>query len=190
MYTRIFITSIMILVLALADHSTAQSPVKQHQEESSFKKHSISFCPIVPFFGIYAMHYTYRLNQRSELITGLSYMNINFDGIGQTNSPALILGYRHYLWKNLHLEYEIWPAYDAFYESNEGRYYRGFDIWNEFRLGYKFNFKVAGQDSFVNFQMPFGFGLYASNKPQSFKDHESKNPYFYFPPIITIGLSF
>jgi len=190
MNTRVFTAFIMMSVLALTNQSTAQGMAQQVPEEPSFNKHSIAFCPIVPFFGIYAVHYNYRVNQNSELIAGLSYMNIKFDGIGHTNSPALILGYRQYLWRNLHVEYEIWPAYDAFYESNEGRYYRGFDVWNEFRFGYKFEFSVAGQDSFVNCQMPFGFGLYSSNKPQSFKDHASKNPFFYFPPIITVGISF
>lgn len=153
-------------------------------------RHSIDIFPFAPLIDIYGIHYIYQLTPKDELIIGFSYMNIKFDGIGETNSPALILGYRRYLWKNLHVEYEIWPSYDDFYEYNEKKYYSGFDIWNEFRIGYIFDFKVSNLPFFVNVQWPFGFGLYGSNKPDSFWEFEKENKFFYFPPLIFVGLKF
>lgn len=153
-------------------------------------RHSLSFNPMVPFVGIYALHYSYRLTDHSEFITGFSYMNIQFEGSGHSNSPALILGYRRYLWKGLHLEYEIWPAFDAFYEKNENRFYKGFDLWNEFRLGYKYGFTAGNKQLYANLQWPFGFGLYASNKPESFRKLAETDKYFYFPPLLSFGISF
>jgi hypothetical protein len=116
-------------------------------------------------------------------------MNIRYD-FGSTHAPAVIAGYRHYFWKSLHVEYQIWPAYDSFCEKNEAKYYKSFDVSNEFRLGYQFDFSMAALPCFVSLQWPFGFGLYSSNKPQSFKNHEKVNRFFYFPPSLFLGVTF
>jgi hypothetical protein len=160
----------------------------EEKEEPQYK-HSLDFSPFSPLFEIYALQYGYHLSSHDELILGAAYMNIHFD-MGHTNSGSLILGYRRYLWKKLHIEYQIWPTADHFYEKNEGGYYDSFDIWNEFRLGYRFDFTISGLPFYVNIQWPFGFGLYASNKPESFKEHERENRFFYFPPIVYLGMRF
>lgn len=122
-------------------------------------KHSIDFSPLSPLFKIYGVHYSYHFSQKDELILGAAYMNIHYD-FGNTNAPTLILGYRRNLWKKLHLEYQLWPTYDNFYEKNENEYYKSYDIWNEFRLGYKFDFTISKLPLYINLQWPFGFGLY------------------------------
>lgn len=152
-------------------------------------KHAVDVSPLSPFIDIYGVHYIYRFSPKDELITGLSYMNIHYD-FGYTNSPALIIGYRRYLWKNLHVEYELWPCYDEFYESYEQKYYQSFDLWNEFRIGYRFDFKVAERSFYLNLQWPFGFGLYAGNKPEKFMDQQEKERFFYFPPLFFVGMRF
>ena len=45
---------------------------------------------------------------------------------------------------------------------------------------------------FVSAQWPFGFAIYASNKPQSFKDFEKKNDnrFFYKAILVFIGIRF
>ena len=157
--------------------------------KNQYSKHSIDFCPVSPLINIYGIHYNYHLTPKDELIAGVGYMNIDFD-FGTTHSPALIIGYRRYLWKNLHIEYQIWPCYDNFYEKNEDKYYKSFDVWNEFRFGYQFNFKILGKPCYTSIQWPFGFGLYASNKPQSFKEHEKDNRFFYQFPLWFVGFRF
>jgi len=168
-------------------------PLKAQEGDSlSFiteKKHSVDTCPISPLINIYGVHYNYKLSPKDELICGLSYMRIQYD-FGNTNSPALIAGYRRYLWRNLHAEYQIWPCYDEFYEKNEKKYYKGFDIWNEFRLGYQFDFQLYGKPCYLSFQWPFGFGLYAGNKPKSFTDYEKDNRFFYQFPLFFTGIRF
>jgi hypothetical protein len=123
------------------------------------------------------------------MILGSAYTNIHFD-FGNTNAATIVLGYRRYFWKNLHIEYQLWPDYDRFYEKNESKYYNGFDLWNELRLGYKLDFSILEFPCFINFQWPFGFGIYAQNKPESFKEHEEKNRFFYFPPMFFLGVRF
>jgi len=152
-------------------------------------KYSIDTSPLSPLFKIYGVHYNYRFEPKSEIILGLSYMNIHYD-FGNTNAPAIIIGYRRYIWKKLHFEYQLWPTYDNFYEKNEDKYYKSFDLWNEFRLGYQFDFTVSEFPLYINLQWPFGFGLFASNKPDSFKEFEKDNRFFYFPPLIFLGIKF
>lgn len=156
-------------------------------------KNSIDTCPMSPMFKIYAIHYCRKITDHSELIAGPYYANIHYKDIGNTNAPGFIVGYRHYFWKALHLDYQLMPQWDHFYEKNENKTYPlGFDLWNEFRLGYVWDFKVASVPAFINVQWPFGFILITddSAKPQSFKDHAKDNPFFYFPPMFFLGVRF
>lgn len=152
-------------------------------------RHSVDLFPLAPLIDIYGAHYLYRVSKRSALITGLAYMQLEKDS-GTTHSPAIITGYRFYIWKNLHMEYELWFCYDRFYEKNEQKNYRGFDLWNEFRIGYRFDFAISGVPFYVNIQWPFGFGLYSSNKPQSFLDEVAADPFFYQIPMLFVGMRF
>lgn len=152
-------------------------------------RHSIEFSPMSPLFNIYALQYNYRMTSSDELILGVAYTNIQYD-FGETNAATAIIGYRRFFWKNLHIDYQLWLDYDRFYEKNEDRYYRGVDVWNEFRLGYRFDFTLVRLPAFINLQWPFGFGLYAQNKPESFKEHEKDNRFFYFPPMFFFGIRF
>ena len=166
---------------------TASTDIPVHTGESL--RHSLDFSPLSPLFRIYALQYNYYLTPGDELILGGAYTNLQWD-FGETNAATLILGYRRYLWKNLHIEYQLWPDYDWFYEKKEGKIYPGFDLWNEFRLGYRVDFTAMNQPLYLNFQWPFGFGLFDANKPESFKQHEEENPYFYFPPMFFPGFRF
>lgn len=139
-------------------------------------RHSVDISPVSPFIGIWVAQYAYAVTPKNELMTGISYMNLPYD-TGSTHAVSVFLGYRRYLWKGLHLEYQIWPMVDWFYEKHEGRYYRSFDLWGEGRIGYRIDFDIGDAHLYVNVQWLFGNGFYASNKPQSFHDeveHESK----------------
>lgn len=187
MNKHLLISIITILIFPLC--LTAQVSGQKSKPGYEQYRHSVDFSPISPLIKIYGVHYNYKLNEKDELITGLGYMNIHFD-FGNTNSPALILGYRRYLWRNLHLEYQLWPCYDEFWEKNERKIYKSFDVWNEFRLGYQFNFRISRLPLYTSVQWPFGFGLYASNKPESFKEHEKSNRFFYQFPLLFVGFRF
>jgi len=165
----------------------------QERPGATDRRHSIDFCPMSPMFKIYAIHYGRRLSQSSELIVAPYYANIHYEDIGNTDAPGFIVGYRRYLWRGLHIDYQLMPQWDHFYEKNENKTYPlGFDLWNEFRLGYVWDFRVAGVPAFINFQWPLGFALYSddSAKPESFKKHAREHPLFYFPPMFFIGIRF
>jgi hypothetical protein len=156
-------------------------------------KNAIDLCPLSPMFRIYAIQYSYRFAPNSEVIVGPYYANIHYEDIGNTNAPGFIIGYRHYIWRSLHVEYQVIPQWDHFYEKNEDKTYPlGFDLWNELRLGYGWDFEVGNLPMYINLQWPFGFALYSdkSAKPESFKEHVRKDPFFYYPPMIFLGIRF
>ncbi len=186
---RFYILFISIFLVGLDG-----SPLFAQAPESSpvVYNNSVDFCPLSPMINIYAIHYCRRLTPRSEVIVGPSYMRISYEDIGHTDAPGFIVGYRHYLWKNLHIDYQLMPMWDRFYDTEAEKRYYGFDLWNEFRLGYSWDFKVGKIPAFFNLQWPFGFALYSDpdGKPESFKKHAEENPLFYFPPLFFLGVRF
>ena len=92
-----------------------------------------------------------RLGEKNELLLGLAYANIKYDR-GRSHAPTGIVGYRRYLWKKAHVEYQLWSSYNWYYESDERRYYEGAELWNEFRPGYTFDFRMAGQPVFMGWR--------------------------------------
>lgn len=151
-------------------------------------RHSIEISPMSPVFKIWAVQFSYRLSPKNEGILGLAYANIKYDE-GRSHAPTLLIGYRHFFWKGLHLEYQLWPAYNAYFENNEVAYYKGFELWNEFRTGYLIDFMIGDTPVFINPQLLFGFGLYAGNKPESFKK-QVENEFLFVYPNVFVGIRF
>lgn len=185
-----FKLQLLIVVIAISMQQGANAQIIKDSSDIIFPRHSIEISPITPIGNVYTLQYNYRLTKKNELITGLSFVNIRYEDIGRNSAPGILLGYRRFLWKTLHVQYELWPGYDSFYEQNENKHYNGFQLWNEFRIGYQFNFKIKSQESYVSIQWPLGFYLIKGNKPQSFVDYEKENRFFYNVPLIYVGLRF
>jgi hypothetical protein len=143
-------------------------------------QNALEFSPLSPVIDIYALQYARALGGRDELLLGASYANIEYDH-GRSHAPGLIVGYRRYVWRRAHLEYQLWPSYNRYHEYVERRYYDGFELWNEFRPGWTFDFRAGRVPAFVNLQCLIGFALVGGNKPQSFKDQVEDEPVFVSP---------
>jgi hypothetical protein len=150
----------------------------------------IEASPASPFIHIYAAQYARRLGEKNELLLGFAYANIKYDH-GRSHAPTAIVGYRRYLWRNAHVEYQLWPSYNWSYESDEKRYYNGAELWNEFRPGYTFDFHIGSRPVFVNVQYLIGFGLYGDeSKPQSWKDQRDAEGELFMAPMAFMGWRF
>lgn len=156
--------------------------------EKSRSKHTIEFSPFSPVFNIWAVQYTYHFAPRSELMLGAAYANIKYPE-GRSHAPGLILGYRYYLAKGFHLEYQLWPAWNAYYEKNEQKYYKGLELWNEFRGGYVWDFQLGNHTFSLIPQVLAGFGLLPGNKPDSFMKHV-KDEGLFVAPVLFVGYKF
>ena len=158
-------------------------------------KNSVSTDPLLPLFNSFAIIYEYGKKPRSSLILGLWYGKttetypklLKYPGYAVNISP--IFAYRQYLWKKLHLEYQLYPGFTKYYENIEDKYYRSFNLFNEFRVGYKFVFQISKLPILLNLQIPVGFTIFDSNEPATFKTVRKQDPIFYiFYPNIYLGI--
>jgi hypothetical protein len=154
------------------------------------ERSAVEFSPVSPFIRIYAAQYARRLTDRDELILGGAYANIKYDD-GQSHAPTAIIGYRRYVWRKAHVEYQLWPSYNWYWEENEEKYYPGAELWNEFRFGYTFDFHIRRTPWFVNVQYLVGWGLYGDeSKPQSWKDQVAREGEVFQAPMFFMGWRF
>jgi hypothetical protein len=82
-------------------------------DRDTVQRHHVETYPIMAFVRVYSAQYAYRLSGRNELIVGLAYVNVDIhdrDGVavGQLNAPTLPVGFRRYLWRNAHVEYQLY----------------------------------------------------------------------------------
>ena len=179
---------IFLLSLSFVTNASAQGLDSASAKAEYY--HSIDFSPLSPFFKIYAIQYCYEFSAKNELMLGVAYTNIRNDDVGINHDPTIIIGYRRYLWKNLHIEYQLWPGYNHYYSIKEDKYYDGIDIWNEFRIGYGMNFHISTLPVFINYQILAGFAIYPGNKPQVFTDWAKGQPFVFVSPMIFFGVRF
>jgi hypothetical protein len=178
------------LLFAASAMELAAQPARSEREH----RHSAETYPIMALFKVYSVQYAYRAWPRTELIAGLAYVNVEVSDrtdavIGQLNAPTIPIGLRRYLWRNAHLEYQLWPAYNRYYDRVGERYYDGFDLYNEIRGGYRVDFTLGRRPLFTNLQYVYGFGLYPGNKPENFRQAVEDAPPFHVPSI-SIGMHF
>jgi hypothetical protein len=187
---RPVLTFLIAIMLVGSQMLFAQS--SESEQNELLLKNSIEISPMSPMMNIYALQYGYSFDHHNDLILGLAYMAIPFDKVGRTHASSLIIGYRRNFGYGIHAEYSVYPMYDNFYEENKKEYFNGVDIWNEFRLGYQYDFNISDVPVYVKAQLPFGFAIYSENKPKSFKDkvNEGDNKFFYKAVIVYVGIRF
>lgn len=159
--------------------------------------HSVYTDPLLPFFKLVIVNYSYRFNEKDEVILGLTASRAEttptkyLEYPGHVTSLGAITGYRRYLFKGLHADFWLMPAYSSAYERDENQYYKGFSLYNEFRLGYTFDIERFQIPLLLHLQWPLGFSLLDTNKPESFRELDRQDPLFYiFIPNIWFGFRF
>jgi hypothetical protein len=163
----------------------------------STKRHTISTDPFLPFFSSFAIVHEYKAHEKLGVISGLwiSRANATYPGEfkypGHVDNYSIILAIRGYAWRSLHTEYQLYPGYSRFYLDGKSNPTSSFSLFNEFRIGYVFNFTIGRVPLSLNLQWPVGFTLYESNEPPAFREVKLKDPIFYiFYPNIYLGYRF
>ncbi|MDV7395577.1 hypothetical protein RZS08_29585, partial [Arthrospira platensis SPKY1] len=91
----------------------------------------------------------------------------------------------------MHVEYQLYPGYAKYYEENEQQFYKSFNLFNELRVGYRFNFRFFKLPFMINMQFPVGFTIIDTHEPSTFKDIRKQDPVFYiFYPNLYLGIRF
>ncbi len=186
---RVRILTVLLLLASASCFAGEERPIR-----SSTNRHFIETFPIMAAFKVYSVQYSYALSSRLDLVTGLAYVNVFIDNrhgdrIGRLHSPTIPVGLRAYAWRALHVEYQLWPAWNAYQDIEGERWYKGFDLYNEIRGGYRLDFSLVGVPLFTNLQYVYGFGLVPGNKPRNFMDAVEDAPPFHVPSA-SIGIRF
>ncbi|MBN2280791.1 MAG: hypothetical protein JXQ65_09430 [Candidatus Marinimicrobia bacterium] len=146
-----------------------------------------------PMGDIFIVQYGRKISETNELIVGVSYTNpkilnvIQYPGTEQI--LTLELGYRKYLWRNLHAEIQIDPQYFNCKDTIKNKTYNGFGLTPEIRYGYRFDFKIKKLPLFINLQWFVGYHL-INPKPESFKKVDGGSLYISPIPMFFLGLRF
>lgn len=146
-----------------------------------------------PIVRIYMVKAGYHITEHSELGFGFAFQNWRNDDVvpmGQSNAWTIPLSYRYYFWRNFNLEVELWPAYNHFESFVDGRTYKGFELWIEYRAGYRFAlpFNLS-----LNVQPGLGHPVWAQHRWPGLED-KSRSEFIgdmvIFVPQVLVGLRF
>jgi len=134
---------------------------------------------------IYMLQASYSVSQMGDVLTGFAYQDWKNDQ-GHSHAYTLLIGYRQFIWKGFHTEAELWPAYNPFHSSVDGKIYKGLELWLSLRIGYRFDFDLGSQDLFILLQPGVGFGI-ARQNPWPKLEEDSKA---IFEPQLIVGIRF
>jgi hypothetical protein len=174
------------------------APIEATCQEIAGEGLSLETSAIDPFFSIYFLRCHIEASPKDAFLFGAYYLYSEKTFSGQAypgtySGFAPIVGYRRFLWNRLYLEYQLFPMY-ADYRDSEGRAEaEGFELWNELHLGYRLDFRLGGIPLFLNLQGLVGICLLKTDEPPEFRAVEESNPAFYFPnfyvlPNLLLGL--
>lgn len=192
-----FITTFLVFMHPDINSQDVQREREGNMSEVPVLIHALSTEPLLPFFSSFVALYEYRPVKRNGFLLGFWYgkststypKDLEYPGYVQNYSA--ILAYRFYFWKNLHAEYQLYPGLSVFYDEVADRRYNSFSLFNEFRIGYRFDLQIGKIPFLLCLQLPVGFTLYESNEPESFRSVRKQDPVFYiFIPNIYLGIRF
>jgi hypothetical protein len=142
---------------------------------------SLEFSPVMMPVGFYGFRLVRPVTQRGNLIGGYMYQNFTNEW-GQSHAHTVLVGYQHFVWKGLHGEVELWPAYNRWRSSVDDVVYPGFEIWGEARTGYRIDLETRGKRWYLLPQVLFGTGIWREASPPG-----PENGTFVFP-VLWVGV--
>lgn len=146
-----------------------------------------------PAARIYMLKASFRYSEKSELGFGPAFQNWkNTDKapLGQANAYTLLLSYRFYFFRNFNIELELWPAYNHFNSYEDNTTYKGFELWVEYKLGYK---ATLTKNLYINLQPGIAHGVWLQNKWPGMQADTTRDlikSSFVFVPQVMLGWTF
>jgi len=144
------------------------------------------------------LNYGYRLNQKdniiAEVITWTYYEPLGTYGSseefyhGKVRAYGIGLGYQRFHWKNLYTTVEPTFFLQQFYETDGTKIQKGFQLYLQFILGYRFEF--FKKRMFIEPAYALKYWPVNTNFPESFAAIESGAPKYKFEPSLNFGFRF
>ncbi|KAA3612016.1 MAG: hypothetical protein D8M58_19915 [Calditrichaeota bacterium] len=198
----LFTAIIFLLLYSLAFSQNIQLDSTSVQTE---KKHFIgsslfllgNFVPGDPP-NYFQLNYGYQITPKDfilvEAITWTYYEPLGTYGSSDDLYPGKIraigvgLGYQHFYWKGLYNTIEATPFLQQFYDSENQKTQKGFQLYLQLIMGYRFEF--FEKRFFIEPAYALKYWPVNTNFPKTFADIERGKPKHIFEPSFHFGFRF
>ena len=206
---KLFLTTLVIALFAIQVFSQnfiqTDSVSVQREKHDINRRHSIgsslfllgNFLPGDPV-RFFQLNYGYRLTPKdniiAEAITWTYYEPLGTYGSSEEFYPGKVraygigLGYQRFLWKNLYTTVEPTFFLQQFYDTDNKKIQKGFQLYLQFILGYRFEF--FKERMFIEPAYALKYWPVNTNFPASFATIESGAPKYKFEPSLHFGFRF
>ena len=185
----------MFSTMAFCQTEKIDSTFRRHFVGSSFLVLA-NFLPDPPSF--YQLNYGYMVTKKdvilAEAITWRyseplgTYPNSKELYPGKIRAYGVGLGYQRFLWKNLYTTVEPTFFLQQFFDSEDKKIQKGFQLYLQFILGYRFEF--FKKRLFVEPAYAIKYWPVNTNFPASFAAIESGAPKYKCEPSLNFGFRF
>jgi hypothetical protein len=146
----------------------------------------------------FQLNYGYQLTQKdliiAEAITWTYYEPLGTYGSSEEFYPGKVraygigLGYQRFLWKNLFMTAEPTFFLQQFYDADNKKIQKGFQLYLQFIVGYRFEF--FKKRIFIEPAYALKYWPVNTNFPASFAAIEKGAPKYKFEPSLNFGFRF
>lgn len=205
---KLLLTTLVIAIfatLAFSQGATKNDSISVKKEKQNFNwKHSVGSSLFLlgnvgdDFVKYFQFNYGYRLTPKDNLIAEYitwgykeplgTYMSSEVFYPGYVRAWGLGLGYQRFLWKNLYTTVEPTFFLQKFYDSNNNEIQKGFQLYLQFHLGYRFEF--FNKRLFAEPAIALKYWPINTNFPVAFAAIESGKPNYKFEPSLNVGVRF
>lgn len=173
------------------------------KRDSTFRRHSIGSSifllgNIGDTVNYFQLNYGYYITQKdiiiAEAITWTYYEPLGTYGSSEEFYPGKViayglgLGYQRFLWKNLYSTVEPTFFLQQFYDTDNKKIQKGFQLYLQFIVGYRFEF--FKKRMFIEPAIALKYWPVNTNFPASFAAIESGEPKYRFEPGLNFGIKF
>jgi len=204
---KLISTTLMIAVfttLAFSQNFTQTDSVSVQREKYDInQRHSLGISlfllgNIRDSVNFFQLNYGYRLTPKDNIIVEAStwtyyeplgtYLNSKEYYPGKVRAYGIGLGYQRFLWKNLYATVEPTFFLQQFYDTDNKKIQKGFQLYLQFIMGYRFEF--FKKRMFIEPAYALKYWPVNTNFPASFAAIERGAPKYKFEPSLNFGFRF
>jgi hypothetical protein len=201
MKTQLLTLIALIWSILLGQNQSTLAQTKK--EDTAFKRHAVGSSlfllgNIGDSVNFFQLNYGYRLTQKDnfivEAITWTYYEPLGTYGSSEELYPGKVRafgigsGYQRFLWKNLYMTVEPTFFLQQFYDKDDKKIQKGFQLYLQFIAGYRFEF--FNKRIFLEPAYALKYWPVNTNFPVSFAAIEKGAPKYKFEPSLNVGFRF
>lgn len=204
---KLFLTTLVIALFAIQAFSQnfiqTDSASVQIEKHDINRRHSVGSSlfqvgNIGDSVNFLQLNYGYRLTQKDNIIVEAitwtyyeplgTYLSSEEFYPGKVRAYGIGLGYQRFLWKNLYSTLEPTFFLQQFYDTDDEKIQKGFQLYLQFILGYRFEF--FKKRMFIEPAFALKYWPVNTNFPASFAAIESGAPKYKSEPSLNFGFRF